>query len=543
MPAAQVQRQTGGALALARRAWSTLGLLAFAAACAPDGEGARTESAPSSAESSAAVPEAARSGGAKSPRLVVMVAACSVNRDYIAPYDESVPYTPNIAQLLRGGVVFRRHVTEAGQSGTSFASILTGTQAYRHGVYHHPTQLSDSSTTLMEAFAGAGWSTYYWGLHPMASASLNYAQGVPEANQARGRGPWSGEPIFERLVKRLKSRPRSRALIVATPATAHSPYTLRGLSPKAERFLEEYPDERGDLTDEELHKYGNLYAEHRLALQWDLPNKARELGLDEHDLDRMAAVLELHYKVKLSNLDTWVGTLLRSLKKTGLLREALIVFTADHGEILYRDNAEFVWSHGLQLAPEVLTVPFVISAPMLELDGRVYEGVSRSIDVFPTLAGLCGVELGEDTGPDGVDLSPVLLGHAQPPRLQAFFHSTNLSEELFSGLFQPWENATALFPGTDVETLWVGMRDGDIVAKKRRFAGSGWGYQVFDLGLDPEECTDLYDPDDPRHAGLIERLEEYKALMVARYGNTEPGEDDVDTPEALEKLRSLGYIK
>ena len=70
----------------------------------------------------------------------------------------------------------------------------------------------------------------------------------------------------------------------------------------------------------------------------------------------------------------------------------------------------------------------------------------------------------------------MLLGHARPPRQQAFFHSTNLSEELFSGLFQPWENATALFPGSVFPEA--------IIPYKRRsegpFAGSYDPEEVFE---------------------------------------------------------------
>ena len=50
------------------------------------------------------------------PRLVVLYAACTVNRDFLSPYAPAVRYTPNIQAFADGSLVFRPHVGEAGQS-------------------------------------------------------------------------------------------------------------------------------------------------------------------------------------------------------------------------------------------------------------------------------------------------------------------------------------------------------------------------------------------------------------------------------------------
>ena len=77
------------------------------------------------------------------PRLVLLFMPCTVNRSFLSPYQPSVPYTPNFARLAEQGIVFDRHQTETGQSGPAFASILSGTQATRHGVFRHPTRIHD----------------------------------------------------------------------------------------------------------------------------------------------------------------------------------------------------------------------------------------------------------------------------------------------------------------------------------------------------------------------------------------------------------------
>src|SRR3972149_5024982 len=72
------------------------------------------------------------------PRLVVLYAACSLARDQLSPYDPSRRFTPNLRRFAERGLVFRRHVTEAEQSGITYASLFTGCQADCHGVYRPP---------------------------------------------------------------------------------------------------------------------------------------------------------------------------------------------------------------------------------------------------------------------------------------------------------------------------------------------------------------------------------------------------------------------
>ena len=95
---------------------------------------------------------------------MLLYATCTLSKDFLAPYDASVGFTPSLAALAAEGVTFERHQTESGQSGTAFASIFSGTQADRHGVYDHPTWLADDAYLVSEAFAARGWETW-WPTH------------------------------------------------------------------------------------------------------------------------------------------------------------------------------------------------------------------------------------------------------------------------------------------------------------------------------------------------------------------------------------------
>ena len=116
------------------------------------------------------------------PRLVILYAACSVNKDFLAPYDEAVQYTPFLREFAKQALVFPRHQTESGQSGVAFASIFSGAQATVHGIYRHPTPMSPDVLLITEAYAEAGYDVHVWLAHGAANTSLRYAQGVPQEN-------------------------------------------------------------------------------------------------------------------------------------------------------------------------------------------------------------------------------------------------------------------------------------------------------------------------------------------------------------------------
>jgi arylsulfatase A-like enzyme len=80
--------------------------------------------------------------------------------------------------------------------------------------------------------------------------------------------------------------------------------------------------------------------------------------------------------------------------------------------------------------------------------------VTRSIDVFPTLAGLAG--LPADARVVGSNLSAALRGEEARPDLVAYSHTTVLARSVFEQMHSPqyrdqWNLARHLFPDDSVE--------------------------------------------------------------------------------------------
>lgn len=488
----------------------------------------------------------------KSPRLVVLYVPCTVQKLQLKSYDSRVAFTPSLAALASESVVFARHTTEAEQSGTAFASNFTGTQADRHGVYEHPARLLPDNYLISEAFADAGFETWFWNGHPMASAELGYGQGIAPERVREPVAPRPGpltlqdtlpltanDAEFDRLLDRLQKDRGLRAFVQVAFTITHEPYSNYCTPQMVAAFCERFPSEAGGLTEQHFAKYMPIYEQHRLALQWNHSGTTEDLGLSDEEIGELARVVEVVYQTTIHELDRLFGAFLDRIRARGLWDESLIAFTSDHGEVLYRDNALFQWTHSLQLAPESLDVPLIIHSPGTGTKLRAYEGVTRSIDVFPTLAGLCGIELPGARGIEGVDLSPVLRGDASERELLAFSHSTTLSEVQLDRL-RAFPTIARLFSSGGVEGMWVRVRSRDLVVKLRNLDGSQWGIEVFDLASDPEERRNLYEPGNPRQEALVSDLRAYKDRMTGAYA---PADASLPEEEQLRRLRSLGYVR
>jgi arylsulfatase A-like enzyme len=481
-------------------------------------------------------PETRADAGAPAPRLVVLYAPCTVNTRYLSPYNPGVTYTPCLEAFANRATVFTRHQTEAGVSGIAFASIFSGTDAHEHGAYTHPRWLPDSVELITEVFQDAGYEVFTWLKHPMANARLNYAQGVDDEHRSSS---WlrANDPVFLQILDHLRTDPSYRALVVTNFTLTHRPYRAMRL----DEFCREHPDECRPRQDREaFDRYAELFQSDHIPFAYDFDRTVQRHGLTESDVANLIDVIDVLYKAGIYHLDQAFGAVVSQIERHDLLPESVIAFTADHGELLYRPGVDFVWCHAFQLAPEVLNVPLIIYAPGAAPGGGVYDGVTRSIDVLPTLAGLAGVPMPDYTGP-GVDLSQAMAGRAPPSPLLAFSHAALLPDEM-AGRLDELGRLREVIPAHDPDLMWVAVRSGDD-SYKLRWRNGRLVASVYDLAADPNESTDLYDPAAPWQAPLLERLEAYRASLIDSYDDWKNRAENLDEHEQLRILRSLGYVK
>jgi arylsulfatase A-like enzyme len=196
------------------------------------------------------------------------------------------------------------------------------------------------------------------------------------------------------------------------------------------------------------------------------------------------------YYAAITALDHELGRLLDTLDKLGIADDTLVVFTSDHGDML--------WSHGLMKKQtpyeESILVPFIARFP-----GRIPAGEIRSlpmgtVDVAPTLAGW--------------------LGWTIPPQ----WEGRNLS--------------TALFQDSDIESVFIanhGCYDEAVmqhVAEWRGVRTRRYTYAetvgrrpwlLFDNQIDPFQLQNLVA--DGRHSAIQTRLRSMLDQWLERTGD------------------------
>jgi uncharacterized sulfatase len=165
------------------------------------------------------------------------------------------------------------------------------------------------------------------------------------------------------------------------------------------------------------------------------------------------------YYASTSFMDDQLGRVLAGLEKLGLAGNTIIVFWGDHGWNL----GEHTRWQKMSLMEDSARVPLIIAAPGRKGNGKASDGLVEFVDVYPTLADLCGLKPPGNL--EGQNLVPLLDDPGRPFKQAAF---TQLK----------YENIT----GRSIRT-----------ARYRyiRWEGEGGGEELYDHDKDPREFVNL----------------------------------------------------
>ncbi|MDE0892803.1 MAG: sulfatase-like hydrolase/transferase [Planctomycetota bacterium] len=100
-------------------------------------------------------------------------------------------------------------------------------------------------------------------------------------------------------------------------------------------------------------------------------------------------------------MDAQIGRVLASLEESGLADDTIVVVWGDHG---WHFNELGMWAKQT-VFEQALRVPLIVRGP--GIDARELSSFVELVDLFPTLAGLAGLESPE--GLDGRNLTGLLL--------------------------------------------------------------------------------------------------------------------------------------
>lgn len=119
------------------------------------------------------------------------------------------------------------------------------------------------------------------------------------------------------------------------------------------------------------------------------------------------------YGAAVAAIDWSTAAILHELRELGLDDDTIVIFTSDNGsrgvdggsnEPL-RGAKTTTWEGGMR-------VPCIVRWPGHVAPGRTTDEVASAIDLYPTLAALCGAEVPTDRTVDGRDISGLLLDPA-----------------------------------------------------------------------------------------------------------------------------------
>jgi arylsulfatase A-like enzyme len=109
---------------------------------------------------------------------------------------------------------------------------------------------------------------------------------------------------------------------------------------------------------------------------------------DAADVDHVTGL----YLGEVAYTDDAIGHLLAGLERRGLLKNAIVVVTADHGEVL-SESKPYAFSHGTDVSDGVMRVPLIVAGYGVPIArGRVVRRQAEMAGLAPTIQEMVGLE-------------------------------------------------------------------------------------------------------------------------------------------------------
>jgi iduronate 2-sulfatase len=321
--------------------------------------------------------------------------------------------TPNLDRLARSGVLFERAYCQIPLCNPSRASVLTGLRPDRLQVFDLDRHFRDTAAdhiTLPQLFRRAGWTSgrigkiYHddvpWGI---GSDGLDDPASWNWVLNPKGRDVEDEALIFNPTPEKKIS-----AALSWLAAEGQDEEQTDGLSVnEAIRFLAEVGNQpfflgvglfRPHTPFVAPKRYFDLHPLEDVQLpvtpvsdRDDIPaaafahnNPIPNYGLDEATCRQALQA----YRACVSFVDAQIGRLLDALEREGQAERTIVVVWSDHGYHLGEHGG--IWQKRT-LFEESARTPLFIRAPGARGNGRVCRRVVELVDLYPTLADLCGL--------------------------------------------------------------------------------------------------------------------------------------------------------
>lgn len=431
-------------------------------------------------------------------------------------YGDPLAKTPNIDRLAARGVRFDRAYCSFPLCGPSRNALLTGLYPNSTGILANAQifrQTIPTQQSMPQAFRNSGYFA--------ARIGKLYHYNVPKSIGTNGHddpASWELE-LNPAGVDRLEEESEIFSLLpgqfggtlswYASPKN-DSQHTDALMAEDAEWVLERCAKRRDrpfflSLGFFRPHtpyvspkSYFDLYQESQMPVVQGVKEDQADIppaGLGSHKKEQEQLTDELRrkcrqaYLASISFMDAQVGRVVAALDRLGLADNTIIVFTSDHG---YHMGEHGLWQK-MSLFEESSRVPLLIVAPGVTPKGSVAKSPISHIDLFPTLAELCGIKAPGNI--QGQSLVPMLKDPTVAGRGWA------ITQVMRGG--GPQRASVTTNVGSE------GNRFFGYSLRTPRWRYTEWdegrkGRELYDHDADPREQTNLASL--PEHARTVEEL-------------------------------------
>jgi choline-sulfatase len=377
-------------------------------------------------------------------------------------------HTPNLDRFAAMSTDFRTAYCTQPLCSPSRSTLMTGR-------YPHRTGVCDNGLPLREHNIGwylqrAGYHTAYFGKwhlrdEPIAVEGWDESDGVYDEYRPPNR-PLSDAEALARALAFVESRPAAAdptALFVSFDEP-HGVYCfLPGIYPDG---FAEIPPGRHETP---LPRSWAEQDESTTPVPYAAIRRDPKRELFERGGERAWRAYRELYRDRVAAFDRSAGAVLDRLERRGWFENAVIVVSADHGDMDAHHRLAFKGPHAFdqtQRVPLSIYVPAAFGGRGAGVDA---DSLVSNVDLFPTLMEFAGAPL---RGRDGVSLCPVLTGQAERhPRKDLVVEYS--SPPIRTLRTARWKYSLWRPPGGEAEEL-------------------------YDMAADPDELCNL--ADDPAHA-------------------------------------------
>ena len=426
---------------------------------------------------------AAEAAGQGPPSVIVIIID-TVRADHLGCYGYGRDTSPNLDAFARESVLFKKAIATAPWTTPAIAAMFTGQFPRVLGYRDEAIVVDKKALCLAEVFKNNGYATAGVISHVFVSAALGFDQGfdVFDEENAQGHGYISSPSITDKGIAFVDAHRDKKFFLFLHYFDPHYDYVLH-------EPYDFYPDYAGKLQSGEPIE--------------DLRRDARQMTDDDR------RYLNALYDSELRFTDEHIGRLFRHLKDLGIYEDMLIVVAADHGEGILERHDTWI-GHTMNVYQELIHVPFMMRLPG-SVKGRTIDQWVSLVDFMPTVVAAAGLEVPEGYKCAGLDL----LADGSSGGREIVFSETGR-----------WGDQECVISGN-----WKLVND--------RASNQ---LRLYELATDPGETRDVskVNPDDFYSLRVKLRGLDFDLDMErSRFRAMAPKL----TPQQIEKLKSLGYVR